>query len=60
MSRTSSAVKRKYNEKTYSRFVADIRKEDYEEIEQARGEMSRAQFLLMLFREHQERQKAEG
>lgn len=60
MSRTSTAVKRKYNEKTYSRFYADIRKEDYEAIEQARGEMSRAQFLLMLFREHQERTEAEG
>ena len=60
MSRTSSAVKRKYNEKTYSRYVADLRKEDYEEIEQARGEMSRAQFLLMLFREHQERHGTEG
>ena len=55
MSGTSSAVKRRYNEKTYSRFVADLRKEDFEELEAARGEMSRAQFLLMLFREHQER-----
>ena len=60
MSRTSTAVKRKYNEKTYSRFVADLRKEDYEKIEQARGEMSRAQFLLMLFREHQAKTETEG
>lgn len=60
MSKTSTAVKRKYNEKTYSRFYADIKKEDFEAIEQARGEMSRAQFLLMLFREHQERTEAEG
>lgn len=58
MSGTSSAVKRRYNEKTYSRFVADIRKEDFEAIEEARGEMSRAQFLLMLFREHQEASSA--
>ncbi|MBR3999497.1 MAG: hypothetical protein IKI93_14290 [Clostridia bacterium] len=29
---TSTAVKRRYNEKTYKRFFADIRIEDYDEI----------------------------
>ena len=48
MSKTSSAVKRKYNEKTYSRFTADLRKEDYEFIESLRGDMSRAAFLKFL------------
>lgn len=60
MGYTSTAAKRKYNDKTYSRFAVDLRKQDFEEIEKARGEMSRSQFLLMLFREHQERMKAEG
>lgn len=60
MGYTSTAAKRKYNDKTYSRFAVDLRKQDFEEIEKARGEMSRSQFLLMLFREHQERMKTEG
>lgn len=55
MSYTSTAVKRRYNKKTYSRYTADLRKEDFEEIESARGEMSRAQFLLMLFRAYQKK-----
>lgn len=48
MSKTSTAVKRRYNEKTYKRWFADLRNEDFEQIEQIRGEMSRAQFLKML------------
>lgn len=60
MSTTSSAVKRRYNSKTYKRFTADLRNEVYDEIEEARGDMSRAAFLLMLFREHQERQKSDN
>lgn len=54
MSTTSTAVKRRYNEKTYKRFYADLRISDYEKLEAARGEMSRAQFLLMLFDHYQE------
>lgn len=30
---TSTAVKRRYNDKTYKRFFADIRIEDYDEID---------------------------
>lgn len=50
MGKTSSAVKRRYNEKVYSRFVCDLKKDDFERIENLRqiGEMSRAEFLLML------------
>lgn len=59
MGYTSTAAKRKYNDKTYSRFAVDLRKEDFEEIEEARGKMSRSQFLLMLFREHKEREETE-
>lgn len=29
---TSTAVKRRYNDKTYKRFFADLRNEDFEEI----------------------------
>lgn len=54
MSTTSTAVKRRYNEKTYTRWYADVHKEDYEALEAARGEMSRAKFLLLLFREYQQ------
>lgn len=48
MGKTSSAVKRKYNEKTYKRFTADLRIEDFERIEELRGNMSRAEFLKFL------------
>ena len=50
MGKTSSAVKRRYNEKVYSRFVCDLKKDDFERIENLRqiGEMSRSEFLLML------------
>ncbi|MEI3162919.1 MAG: hypothetical protein V8S74_05905 [Lachnospirales bacterium] len=50
---TSTAVKRKYNEKTYTRWYADLRKEVFEEIESIREEtgLSRAEFLKMLVQE---------
>jgi DNA-binding transcriptional regulator YiaG len=50
---TSTAVKRKYNEKTYTRWYADLRKEVYSEIEEIREEtgLSRAEFLKMLVSE---------
>lgn len=44
---TSTAVKRRYNDKTYKRFFADIRKEDYDEIDafiQSKG-WSKAEFV---------------
>ena len=47
MSNTSSAVKRKYNQKTYKRWTADLKI-----AEQLRGDMSRAEFLKMLIKEH--------
>lgn len=48
MGKTSTAVKRKYNEKTYTRWFADLRNEDFQRIEELRGEKSRAQFLKEL------------
>lgn len=48
MGRTSTEVKRRYNEKTYKRWAADLRNEDYSRIEALRGEMSRAKFLKTL------------
>ena len=48
MGKTSTAVKRRYNAKTYTRWAVDLRNEDFEKIEKLRGEMSRAQFLKML------------
>lgn len=56
MSYTSTAVKRKYNEKTYKRWSADLRIEDFEKIEAMRLEISqfknedisRAKFLKTL------------
>ena len=59
MSNTSSAVKRRYNEKTYSRFTADIKKDDFERIESLRGDMSRSAFLLMLVDEWQKNHQEE-
>lgn len=48
MSKTSTAVKRRYNDKTYTRWAVDLRNEDFEKIETMRGDMSRSQFLKML------------
>lgn len=45
---TSTAVKRRYNEKTYKRFSADIKIAEFEEIEKLRGNLSRAEFLRHL------------
>ncbi len=45
MGRTSTDVKRRYNEKTYKRWSCDFRNEYYEQIEAMRGDRSRAQFL---------------
>jgi len=55
MGKTSTDVKRRYNEKTYKRWFADLRNEDFEQIESLRGDMSRAQFLkklLNIYTEH--------
>ena len=50
---TSTDVKRKYNEKTYSRWFVSLRNEVFEEIESIREEtgLSRAEFLKMLVQE---------
>ena len=48
MGKTSTEVKRRYNEKTYKRWFADLRDEDFEKVESLRGDMSRAQFLKKL------------
>lgn len=50
---TSTSVKRKYNEKTYIRWYADLRKEVYSKIEKKREEtgLSRPAFLKMLINE---------
>ena len=45
MGKTSTEVKRRYNEKTYKRWFADLRNEDFDRIEALRGEQSRAAFL---------------
>ena len=45
MGKTSSELKRRYTAKTYKRWVADLRAEDFDTIETLRGELSRAQFL---------------
>lgn len=50
MGRTSSEVKRRYNAKTYTRWSADLKNEDFEKIETLRDSLSlsRSQFLKML------------
>lgn len=50
MSRTSSEVKRRYNSKTYRRWSADLRLEDFNRLEELRGDLSRAAFLKELLR----------
>ena len=48
MGKTSTEVKRKYNDKTYKRWFADLREEDFARAETLRGDLSRAQFLKKL------------
>ena len=50
MSKTSNAVKQRYNQKTYSQWNCRIKKDKYNEIEELRTslKMSRAQFLIYL------------
>lgn len=48
MGKTSTEVKRRYNNKTYTRWAVDLRNEDFKKIEALRGELSRAQFLKKL------------
>lgn len=45
---TSSAVKRRYNQKTYKRITVDLKFSDYDKFEELRGEMSRAEFIRQL------------
>lgn len=59
MGKTSTEVKRRYNEKTYKRWFADLRKEDFERIEVLRGEQSRAEFLKSLIQFYENTQKRE-
>lgn len=48
MGKTSSAVKRKYNLKTYKRLAIDLKINEFEEFEELRGETSRPEFLRQL------------
>ena len=48
MGKTSTDSKRKYNAKTYTRWAADLRNEDFQKIEALRGDLSRSQFLKKL------------
>ena len=48
MGYTSSAVKARYNKKTYTVFSCALRNDDFNRIDAMRGEMSRAAFLKML------------
>lgn len=48
MGKTSSAVKNRYNAKTYSIFSASLKKAEFEEVERLRGDKSRPEFLREL------------
>ena len=48
MGKTSSAVKRRYNAKTYRNWTAALKFEFYDELEAAKGSMSRPEFLKVL------------
>ena len=53
MGYTSTAVKERYNKKTYTNWQVKLRNEVFEEIESIREEtgLSRAEFLKMLVQE---------
>ena len=50
---TSTEVKRRYNKKTYTRWFADLRNEEFEQIEKLRGDLSRSKFLKKLIEYYQ-------
>lgn len=55
---TSTAVKRRYNDKTYTQFRADLRNEVYAEIDdycKSKG-LSKAEFLKRAFEKIKERE----
>lgn len=52
MSRTSTEVKRRYNSKTYKRWSVDLRFEDFDRLEELRGDLSRAVFLKKLLEQY--------
>ena len=52
LSRTSTEVKRRYNAKTYKCWSVDLRFEDYDRLEELRGELSRAAFLKKLLEQY--------
>lgn len=54
MSKTSSAVKNRYNAKTYKEFRAMIKIAEFEEVEKLRGEKSRAEFFRELVKLYKE------
>lgn len=54
MSKTSTAVKRKYNAKTYTRLAVDLRNEDFARFEAAKGDLSRAEFIRRLLNLYEE------
>lgn len=59
MGYTSTAVKARYNKKTYKQFNAPLRIEEFEKIETEREklEMSRAEFLKFLFNNYKDVKK---
>lgn len=54
MSKTSTEVKRRYNSKTYKRWSADLRFEDFDKLESMRGALSRAAFIKELIKVYEE------
>lgn len=48
MGKTSSEVKRRYNQKTYSAWTVYLHKEVAEHYAELKGDMSRAEWLKML------------
>ena len=55
--RTSSAVKQRYNEKTYTQWNCMLKKEEFAEMEALRKSLglSRREFLLMLAKRYTEK-----
>lgn len=58
MGYTSTAVKARYNKKTYKQFNAPLRNEEFEKIETEREKlgMSRAEFIRFLYAEWKKHQ----
>ena len=54
MSQTKAEIKQEFAKRHYKRWYADLKFDEFDYVEQARGNMTRKDFLMMLIKEHKQ------